>query len=91
MQECVLCSAFRVLERAFSAFKGLSCVLEPPQQFFLDTGGILEMACCLKEWKEFENCLVRGDILKAIRLCLIRADVMCAVNLIVSTVAVKWF
>lgn len=80
-----------IRQNTFSVLKGLTCVLQPPQQFFLDEGGILEMACCLKEWKEFENYLVQQDVLKAIRLCLIRADVMCAVNLIVSTLAVKWF
>lgn len=46
-----------IRENTFSVFEGLSCVLQPLQQFFLDVGGLLEGACCLKQWEEFENYL----------------------------------
>lgn len=77
-----------IRKNMFSDFKGLSCVLELPQQFLFDVGGVLEITFCLKE---FENYLLQQDISKAIRLCLIGAGVMCAVSFIVSTLAVKWF
>lgn len=87
VQDCILCSTSRVLERRLSVFKGFITSTEA----FAWCGGCFRNGSLSERGKIVCECWSSRMFFKAIRLCIISADVMRAINLIMSTLAVKWF